>query len=88
MTEYRDVVHQIVIAMAPGTVPPEWVPAPPPAVRLIEDLGYDSLRLMELTVALENAFNVGPYRPEELSGVRTVGAVIDLVSGSLPGGSQ
>ncbi|WP_433194181.1 acyl carrier protein [Nocardia sp. CA-107356] len=71
-------VRRIVLAMAPE----------PPAEladehRLVEDLGFDSLRLMELTVVLERAFALPRYRPEELVGVRRVDAVIALVSGTL-----
>ncbi|MBH0777152.1 acyl carrier protein [Nocardia sp. NEAU-351] len=51
--------------------------------RLIEDLEFESLRLMELTVALERAFGLPRYRPEQLIGVRRVGEVIALVEGSL-----
>lgn len=50
--------------------------------RLIEDLGFDSLRLMELTVVLERAFGLPRHRPEQLVGVRRVGDVIALASGS------
>ncbi|WP_433522477.1 acyl carrier protein [Nocardia pseudovaccinii] len=73
-----DKVRRIVLTMAPE----------PPAElsdehRLVEDLGFDSLRLMELTVVLERAFELPRYRPEQLVGVRRVDAVIALVSGSL-----
>lgn len=73
-----DKVRRIVVAMAPH----------PPAElsdehRLVEDLGFDSLRLMELTVVLERAFALPRYRPEELLGVRRVDAVIALVSGTV-----
>ncbi|WP_405136115.1 acyl carrier protein [Nocardia sp. NBC_01388] len=68
-------IRDIVTAMAPQ----------PPAEladtqRLIEDLGYDSLRLMELTVVLERSFGLPRYRPEDLRGVLRVGQVIDLVA--------
>ena len=53
--------------------------------RLMEDLGFDSLRLMELTVVLERAFELPRYKPEELAGVRRVGEVVTLISGSLDG---
>ncbi|MEU4342774.1 acyl carrier protein [Nocardia sp. NPDC023852] len=56
--------------------------------RLVEDLGFDSLRLMELTVVLERAFGLPRYRPEELVGVRRVGEVIALVGHSVAGGSS
>lgn len=68
-------IRDIVAAMAPEQ----------PAVlddtqRLIEDLGYDSLRLMELTVVLERTFGLPRYRPEELLGVLRVDQVIALVA--------
>ncbi|WP_327096250.1 acyl carrier protein [Nocardia vinacea] len=80
-TTTADKVRRIVLATAPE----------PPAElsdehRLVEDLGFDSLRLMELTVVLERAFELPRYRPEELVGVRRVDAVIALVSGSLAAG--
>ena len=67
-------VRSIVCAMAP--LQPTSVADDE---RLIDDLGFDSLRLMELTVVLERAFDRPPYRPEDLAGVLTVGAVVDLV---------
>lgn len=68
-------IRRIVAGMAPE----------PPAElsdthRLIEDLGYDSLRLMELTVVLEQTFGLPRYRPEDLMGVLRVGEVIALVA--------
>ncbi|MEV0031336.1 acyl carrier protein [Nocardia sp. NPDC050793] len=53
--------------------------------RLVEDLGFDSLRLMELTVVLERAFELPRQRPEDLVGVRRVGEVIALVAGAARG---
>ncbi|MTE14558.1 acyl carrier protein [Nocardia aurantiaca] len=52
-------------------------------LRLIEDLGFDSLRLMELTVVLERSFELPRYRPEQLMGVLRVGQVIELVTRTL-----
>ena len=51
--------------------------------RLIEDLGFDSIRLMELTVALERGFGLPRYRPEQLADVRTVDDVVTLVNTGL-----
>ncbi|MEU0542243.1 acyl carrier protein [Nocardia sp. NPDC005978] len=67
-------IRDIVTAMAPQ--PPAAVTG---AHRLIEDLGYDSLRLMELTVVLERAFDLPRFRPEDLVDVLRVDAVIALV---------
>jgi len=52
---------------------------------LTTDLGFDSLRLMELTVVLERVFDLPRYRPEQLAGVLRVGQVVDLISGSVAG---
>lgn len=71
-------VRQIVAAMAPNSAAD-----PADERRLIEDLGYDSLRLMELTVVLERGFDLPRYRPEQLMGVLRVGQVVDLVTASL-----
>jgi acyl carrier protein len=76
-TTTAEKVRRLVLAMAPR----------PSAIddtkRLIEDLGFDSLRLMELTVVLERTFDLPRYRPEQLIGVRRVGEVIALVSGTM-----
>ncbi|MEV5648484.1 acyl carrier protein [Nocardia sp. NPDC052254] len=69
-------VRQLVGAMAP-TRPGELTGE----LRLVEDLGFDSLRLMELTLALERAFDLPRYRPEQLTGVRCVADVVALVEG-------
>ncbi|MEU2254155.1 acyl carrier protein [Nocardia xishanensis] len=53
--------------------------------RLVEDLGFDSLRLMELTVVLERAFELPRQRPEDLVGIRRVGQVIALIAGASRG---
>ncbi|APA99332.1 acyl carrier protein [Nocardia seriolae] len=71
-------VRQLVAAMAPrpaATLDDE--------LRLIEDLGFDSLRLMELTVVLERGFDLPRYRPEQLMGVLRVGQVVDLITRTL-----
>ncbi|MET7767328.1 acyl carrier protein [Nocardia sp. NPDC005366] len=71
-------VRRIVVAMAPEP-PAEIVDGQ----RLVEDLGFESLRLMELTVVLERTFDLPRYRPEELIGVRRVGEVVTLVTGAM-----
>lgn len=51
-TERAALVHEIIAEMAP-------LPAPITDDKLLtEDLGYDSLRLLELAIALEDAFDV------------------------------
>ncbi|RDI44945.1 acyl carrier protein [Nocardia mexicana] len=56
--------------------------------QLIEDLGFESLRLMEMTMLLERAFGLPSYQPEELWSVLSVGDVVALVSGSLAGAGK
>lgn len=71
-------VREIVAAMAPQPVADMAG-----TDRLIEELGYDSLRLMELTVVLERSFELPRFKPEELMGVLRVDAVVDLVTRTL-----
>lgn len=67
-------VRQLVIAMAPEA-PAELTDE----MRLVEDLAFDSLRLMELTLVLERAFGLPRYRPEQLVGVRRIADVVALI---------
>jgi acyl carrier protein len=65
---------RIVVAMAPRTtVDPE------PSARLTEDLGYDSLRLVELGIALEERFGVEIKEGEALR-VETLSDVEQLAA--------
>ena len=41
--------------------------------RLVEDLGYDSLTLIELAVAIEDRFDLPTISEEEAMRIRTVG---------------
>jgi acyl carrier protein len=47
--------------------------------RLVEDLGYHSLALMEITFALEDEFDLEPIDEKTARNIRTVGQVQDLV---------
>lgn len=76
-------VYRVIDAMAPQ---PDTACADQD--RLVEDLGFDSLRLMELTVVLERAFDLPAYRPEELAGVLRVGQVVALIRTSLDGADR
>ncbi|NKY49242.1 acyl carrier protein [Nocardia vermiculata] len=66
--------RQLVVAMAP-----DLATEPADESRLIEDLGYDSLRLMELTLVLERAFGLPRFRPEQLIDVRRITDVVALI---------
>ncbi|MEG8184658.1 acyl carrier protein [Nocardia terpenica] len=71
-------VRELIAAMAPD---------PGSAVtddqQLVTDLGFDSLRLMELTLVLEQAFDLPRYRPDQLAGIHRVADVIALIEQGL-----
>ena len=74
MTVQDDDVLALVIALAPGPVA-----EPDLHGALIDDLGYTSLRLLELCIAVERAFALPPLGHDTLAGVSTVGDLVDLV---------
>ncbi len=84
-TDDAETVRTVIAMMAPGRdgagaphpVSPEALRADD---RLREDLGFDSLRLIELTVALEEAFGLPPFPAERLAGVLRVGDVVELIA--------
>ena len=53
-----------------------------PEARFKEDLEADSLDLVEFTMACEEAFEI-TIEESELTGIETVGQVIDLIVGKL-----
>lgn len=70
----RDQVRSLVIDAAPIEV--ERVAA---TTTLTDDLGYDSLSLLELVNMLENAFELPTVPDSEFAEINTVGDVEDLV---------
>src|SRR5699024_3588004 len=70
----REEVLALVRAMAPETDGPLG-----DADRLVDDLGYQSLRLVELTMALEETCDLPPFDRADLTGVATVGDVLALI---------
>jgi len=74
MTDISEDVLVLVAAMAPDTAR-----EPDLGSALIGDLGYTSLRLLELSIAVERAFGLPQLNPEVLVGVSTVGDLVDLV---------
>jgi acyl carrier protein len=69
----RQRVIRLVTALAVPRRMPEDVAAD---ARLIDDLGFDSVRLIELTMTLERAFELPPQRPENLATINTVDDVV------------
>lgn len=71
----REIVYAIVAAMAPR---PDAEPTDD--TRLTTDLAYDSLRLIELTIALERRFGLPTVDDVAVANVTTVGDVVALVA--------
>jgi acyl carrier protein len=70
----RETVHGVIRQLAPD---PD-VPFEPDA-RLIEDLGFHSLALLELAFALEDEFDLTPIDQEAAQRITTMRAVADFV---------
>ncbi|GAA0919123.1 MULTISPECIES: phosphopantetheine-binding protein [Streptomyces violaceusniger group] len=73
--ETRSKVYAIVGAMAPAgdaTLTDD--------TELFADLAYDSLRLIELTLALEEGFGLGELAQERTATVTTLGDIVRLVT--------
>ncbi|CDO09423.1 acyl carrier protein [Mycolicibacterium cosmeticum] len=74
MTNLQRDVLTLVAAMAPDTAgQPELHSA------LVTDLGYSSLRLLELAIAVERAFALPPLPQEALATVTTVADLVEVV---------
>ncbi|MFG1933892.1 phosphopantetheine-binding protein [Mycobacterium sp. NPDC048908] len=77
--EFREPERQKVIRLITSLATPGWIPEDvAPDVRLVDDLGFDSVRLIELTMALERAFGLPPQRPENLATITTVDDVVSF----------
>lgn len=74
MNTIDDDVLALVVALAPGPTAGAG-----PVSALVGDLGYTSLRLLELLIAAETAFGLPPLGPEALAGVTTVAQFTDVV---------
>ncbi len=48
-----------------------------------DDLGADSVDLVELIMAMEEEFDVGEVGEEELAGLKTVGDCVNYLAGKL-----
>lgn len=48
-----------------------------------EDLGTDSVDLVELVMAMEEEFEIGETQEEDLSGLKTVGDAVNYIAGKL-----
>lgn len=48
-----------------------------------EDLGADSVDMVELVMAMEEEFEIGETQEEDLSGLKTVGDAVNYIAGKL-----
>ena len=53
-----------------------------------EDLGADSVDLVELVIAIEEEFEVGEIQEEDLSGLKTVGDTVNYIASGSLGAAQ
>jgi acyl carrier protein len=67
-------VKKAIVKVQPGIDESKIVPA----ATLKEDLEIDSLTRVEMTLALEDAFNFY-LQDEELEDIKTVGDIVDLI---------
>ena len=67
---------------------PEGEPQVSDDQRLVHDLGFESIRLVELTMALESMFDLPRHEPHQLMDVHTVADVIALVAREAGGRSD
>jgi aconitate hydratase len=71
----EETIHRVVLGRAPRR------PAVlRPDTRLVHDLGFDSLGLLEVAVAIESAFGLAPIPGDSLMSVSTVGHIQELVA--------
>ena len=54
-----------------------------PRLRLVEDLGFDSLKLLTLAAEVENHFRV-TLEPDEEAGIATLGDLLAVLQAKLP----
>ncbi len=50
---------------------------------LADDLGADSVDLVELVMSMEEAFDIGEVQEDELSGLSTVGDCVNFLTSKL-----
>ncbi|MGL6236083.1 MAG: phosphopantetheine-binding protein [Segniliparus sp.] len=63
-----------------GKLAPEPGRVVGPGDRLVDDLGYHSVRVVELIVELELEFGLPPIGEEDVSGLATAGELAALVA--------
>jgi len=72
--ETRDVIRRVILELAPLATS-----GPLDDLRLVSDLGYHSLALLELAFALEDEFGLPPMDEERAQRIHTVEQVEEYV---------
>ncbi|MEP9391483.1 acyl carrier protein [Gordonia sp. VNQ95] len=80
-------VREVIAAMVPPSGAAVGAEDLLGTARLREDLGFESIRLIELTMVLERRFALAAIPPEELAGVRTVDDVIAVITRAVEAGA-
>lgn len=76
--DVRKLLRSLIFELAPGDAAPPAAEAAD-GVRLVEDLSYHSLALLELAFTIEDEFDLDPIDEEAAQQIRTVRDVGDLV---------
>ncbi len=76
--EVRQLLRSLIFELAPGEVNTTASDA-----RLVEDLGYHSLALLEMAFTIEDEFDLEPIDEEAAQGIHTVRDVEEFVVGKL-----
>lgn len=71
-----------------GALAPDARPEVTPETRLVEDLGYHSLALLELAVLLEDTFGLPPLDVASGGEIGKVGDITRLVRHALAGAGE
>jgi acyl carrier protein len=77
----RETVWRIILELAPSSIS-----TPSEDTRLVEDLGYHSLALLELAFALEDEFALPAMNAEQAQGISTILDVEKYVRTAQEGG--
>ncbi|EFV14267.1 acyl carrier protein [Segniliparus rugosus] len=62
-----------------GRLSPEGPKEILPTDRIIDDLGYHSVKVVELVIEIELEFNLPPFSEADTAGVETVDDIVQLV---------
>ena len=68
-------VRELIVEMSPL-----GLPGATPETKLIEELGFDSLGLVELLVVIEDRFDLPPFDEHVLFGIERVGDLERIVT--------